>query len=313
MKKFDFENKNHHQRLSGDADQVEIDAVRLGSATIDSGIQDELIAGVMDDFINDDGDQMEWAERDMANDSATTGIVGEINRRVQTLGELYPFSVEGNSLRPKDDFDSITYKYCLAISVQTQISKTPFTLLPRTFELVAKDFCAAHFGPYAKSEHTGWPRSRDDQPKIYKDLAECLNKLTKEWIWKPAEGLTNQDSRHIKDNGIDFITWLESPDEEPGKLFILGQCACGEDWTEKYNDIDVKRLTDWFSPLWVEPVKAFCTPYALVQANIWDAGRSAGLVYDRLRITALSGNFEGKLPDSLLQSMRDCVDLVVKQ
>ena len=306
-----YKNKNIEQKLATDADEVEIEALQLGSSTIDAGIQDELIASAMDDFQND-SNEPDWIERDVASDTATSGIYNEILRRSVTLGEAYPFDIDGNSITPKSEVNLLTYTFCLITSYQRNITTHPFTELPRTFELLATKYSQAHFGSYAESLHTGWPRQAGG-PTTFKALADDINTRTGEWFWGPDAGLEDDDSNHIKDGGIDFISWMKSPDQRLGKLFIIGQCACGSDWLTKFNDIDLSKIGRWFNPIsWIAPVKAFCTPYALVNGNLYDASKQAGLVYDRFRLAKLSQDAESTLSTAVRESMQRCIELVLE-
>lgn len=306
-----YKNKSLDQSLATDADEVEITALQLGSSTIDAGIQDELIANAMDDFYHE-GNEPDWVERDVASDSATSGIYKELLRRVDILGEAYPFVVKGNAVTPKSGANLLTYTFCLITSYQKNITQHPFVELPRTFELLATKYSQAHFGSFSESMHTGWPR-QPGAPRAFKALADEINRQTGEWFWQPQAGLVDDDSNHIKDGGIDFISWVKSPDNRLGKLFIVGQCACGNDWTTKFDDINFDKLDMWFNPVsCVPPVKAFCTPYALVDGYLFEASRLAGLVYDRFRLAKLSQSAESTLPVEILDSMRHCIDLVLE-
>lgn len=304
--------KSHRQRLSTDADEAEIEALQLGSSTVDSGIQDERIASAMDDFRDNDGEP-DWVERDVANDAAVSGIYAELLNRNRILGDSYPFILDGNSIVPKDNHNLLTYKFCLATSYQRNITSVPFTELPRTFELLSQQYSRAHLGPFAESMHTGWPR-RPGDPVIFRELANDIHEKTGEWFWQPQAGLDDGDSNHIKDGGIDFIAWVQSPDHRPGRLFVLGQCACGNDWTSKFSDVDIAKLNMWFNPIsWVAPLKAFCTPYSLVDGYLYEASTRGGLVYDRIRLAKLSEGSESTLSSEIISSMQRCIELVLNQ
>lgn len=304
-----YASKALNQRLSTDADQVEWKAYKFGQTNVDGGLDDDHMAGAMDDFEGDHGLD-DWAENDIANDSAAGGIYVELESRVKLLGDAYPFTLIDNTLIYKNN-QLYTYIFCLAVSLQRNITKGEFVLLPRAFELLACEFASCHFGPYANSVHTGWPRSDVDMPKTFKGLADYLNELTGEWTWGPEDGLTDQDSNKIKDAGIDFITWLDTPDRRKGKFYITGQCACGNDWDTKFNDIRPEKYNRWFHPVsWVPAVTAFCTPYRLVDSNLMDASKQAGIVYDRIRLASLSIQCEAHLPVSILEKMKKSIDLV---
>lgn len=306
----DFKQRNINQRLSTDADQAEQAALALGSSTIDSGLMDERMASSMDDFETGDDRLPHWVERDISNDTAIGGVRAELIRRNDILGDAYPFQLDSNAIEPSETQGCLTYNFCLAICNASTITRGEYTKLPRVFEQVAMEYAHMHIGDFGKSLHTGWPRE-EGRPTTFKGLAEYINENTDEWWWGPDTGLSDTDSNRIKDGGIDFLTWLDTPDSRPGKLFITGQCACGNDWNTKFGDADITKFARWFNPIsWVAPIKAFCTPFILVDAYLYEASQKAGLVYDRIRLTMLAKIYENKLSEALKEDMQHCIDLV---
>jgi len=69
----------------------------------------------------------------------------------------------------------------------------------------------------------------------------------------------------------------------------LGQCACGDDWKDKFGDINLDRIRKWFNPLsYVEPVKLFATPHHLSDGFITEGSRQAGIIFDRARLCLMA-------------------------
>lgn len=306
----DYDRRSYNQRLAEDADQAEQDAVLLGSSTIESGLSDDRMAGCMDDFETGDESLPHWVERDLSSDSAVGGVQSELIRRQELLGDAYPFRLDINAIEVNPAVNSLTYNFCLAVCNTPSLTRGDYTKLPRTFERMAMEYARLHLGSFGKSLHTGWPRDAG-LPTNMADFSMLIHQKTGEWWWGPDHGLTDDDSKKIKDAGIDFITWIESPDHRPGKLFITGQCACGNDWNTKYGDADVEKIRRWFKPVsWIQPVKAFCTPYLLVDAYLYEASQQAGLVYDRARFSRLAQTYESELPARLQDDMQECIDLV---
>lgn len=303
-----YSERAQNQKVSTDADQVEVDAIKYGSSPIDNGLSDEHMASAMDEFFEDEAHQDQWFEQDLATDSFAGKIRSEILRRVEILGDAYPFKINRNSLVPKDE-EFLTYKFCLCVSLQKDISSRTYKALPHTFELMALEYSRIHLGPHAKAIHTGWPRTAG-QPTKFKELAQFINENTSEWFWGPDDGLEDDDSNRIKDGGVDFITWLSFPEGFPGQLFITGQCACGNDWKSKPFEANPKNYKKWFNPVtWIDPVQAFCTPFSLVEAYIKEMSDTAGLIYERHRFSALAKDYEHQLPEDLRESMRNCIKI----
>lgn len=303
-----YAERAQNQKVSTDADQVEIDAIRYGNAPIDSGLADDHMASAMDEFYEDETRQEHWFEQDLATDSFAGKIRAEILRRIKILGDAYPFTIEDNSLSPKDG-EFLTYKFCLCVSLQKDLVSKRYKLFPHTFELMSLEYSRAHLGPNARAIHTGWPRE-PGQPTKFKELVKFINQNTSEWFWGPDEGIEDDDSNRIKDGGVDFITWLSFPEGSPGQLFITGQCACGNDWKSKPHEANPKNYKKWFNPIsWIEPLQAFCTPFALVEAHIKEMTDVAGIIYERNRFSGLAKNYERELPESVITKMRECVKI----
>ena len=149
----------------------------------------------------------------------------------------------------------------------------------RLFERVATQTIESYFGRNARSTHFGWPR---DGNMPFRDAVKGVHARTDEWIWCPEAGL---DLASAKDERCDFVVWLESTDRRVGQLFVVGQCACGNNWQDKWGELNVERFKRWFNPLsWVEPVRSFATPRHVTDDLLKEASREAGLIFDRSRL-----------------------------
>lgn len=303
--------RNVEQEASTNADQVEFDAYKTGMVNIDSGIDDELMADALDDYYetghdpyDENRDVPAWMDRDVANDTAAGDIIQEIDRRASLLGEAYPFVRDRNSLMLRENYELYTYLFCLFVSVKAG----SFVAQSRVFERLSSELSKVHIGPFGNTMHTGWPREAG-APANFEEFYRIVSERTGEWNWGPDTGLDEQEKNVIKDAGIDFISWLESPDKSRGKLFICGQCACGNDWNTKFHDAEPSKYRHWFNPpyLVAPAVKAFCTPFLLCRSNIENASRHAGLVYERTRLVLLAKDNEHNLSPELRSSLRDCI------
>jgi hypothetical protein len=155
---------------------------------------------------------------------------------------------------------------------------------PRSFERVTALLLKTYFGDGTEAQHTGAPRDAESGV-TFKDAMEHLNRRSGEWVWGPEPGLPDEPTV-VGDEGLDFVVWKDSLDERRGHLFILAQCACGNDWETKLDELNVQRLSKWFKPLsYVTPVRAFVTPHHLSRGHMREAQRLGGLVFDRTRLT----------------------------
>ncbi|MDK3079938.1 MULTISPECIES: hypothetical protein [Enterobacteriaceae] len=290
------------QGFATDADQAEFNALLDVNAAIDSGIEDDKIAGTIYDELEElDGHfEEDWMKEDQGKDILVGQIAEQIQWRSNILKDVYPFEYKANHLTLKDS-PSPVYLFCLCVSMINNLTKGDNVRLPRYFEVMAGRLFTKFLSAHAKHMHTGWPRSTGN-PTSYKELANKLNCLispnTKEWSWRVENGLKDEDALRIKDCGVDFVTWVDFLDGRDGRLFALGQCACGNDWPTKFNDIKIERLTPWFHPLtYIKCVKVFSTPYILVDEMIREASSEAGIIFDRVRLAIAHDRFKEEFDD----------------
>lgn len=279
---------NHYRRhasprYSEGADQVELEALRSGDAAIDVGADDDQISGVLNDSAVDAMplDEFELRRDDLARDDIVGPIHKELRRRACLLKRAYPFNVEGASLVHDYRRRSTIYEFLLTASIS--VRGPLLQNATRLFERVATRLIQSYFGKNAKSMHFGWPRNPNSS---FQDAAQELNERTGEWLWGPDADLDQNSAKDIKDEGCDFVVWLDASDKRHiGQLFILGQCACGNNWQDKWRDLKVETLKRWFNPPpLVDPVKSFATPRHVVDDVLREASREAGLVFDRSRL-----------------------------
>jgi hypothetical protein len=308
-----YRQRRFQQRSGDDADQAEFAAIIRTSAVVDAAIYDDRIAGALDDFepqgIEADAD---WHQQDLRIDLAVGRVQEEIERRVSILGDAYPFELRGNEIRYRPSFTGV-YEFCLATSCAPNITAGAFVKLPRVFERVTTLIVQRYLGDHTESLHTGWPRDRR-VGTTFRAVMNKLNEMSGEWVWSTHPDLPDEPPNN-KDEGLDFVVWKKSLDKRVGQLFIVGQCACGDDWEQKLNDLNLARLGKWFHPLaYVLPVRAFATPHFLSDGNLINAQREAGIVYDRPRLVLMAENcLKPKADDWVKPELEKLASLVLKQ
>ena len=306
-----YSQRHQAQRAAKDADQAEFSALRKGSAVIDSGVYDDRVAGALDDFeVKEPSVTAIWHHEDLKYDTASGNIHEEIERRENILEDAYPFEFDKGKLlySPKSQRISCIYEFFLSICNSNTLVSGNYALLPRMFERITAKLVAAYLGEYARYIHTGWPRDQEIGIS-FKEAMQTVSERTGEWRWGPDEGLPNDPDR--KDEGCDFVVWPDAPDgRKIGQLFILGQCACGDNWQDKYKDLKLKELKKWFKPLsLIKPVRSFATPHHVTDALLREASRQGGLFFDRARLTMIA--FRAK-EDILDEKMANCINKLVK-
>ena len=285
--------------------------MRNGSSLTDSGIYDERVAGAMDDHEHHDAvADAPWQEDDLKYDSAVGMVQEEIERRREILGEAYPFKLLGGTIKHYPN-SNLIYEFLLAICNAGTLTTGKYVGLPRVFERVSARLVAAHVGVGARFVHTGAPRDKEVGIS-FKDAMATLASETSEWNWGPEDDLPDEPQNG--DSGCDFVVWPKPPDDRRiGQLFFLGQCACGNDWINKFNDLTLKKLGKWFNPLSVvDPVRCFSTPHHVTDAMLREASREGGYVFDRARLASIGHVSKGELLEApIRKKMRDLIDLVI--
>lgn len=266
--------------IGANADQLEQLAITRGTASVNDALFDEQASGVLGDEATFD-----VVERDaVATETLAGSTLEHVQERKTLLGDAYPFAITGQALRYCRSRTGV-YEFCLDLSLAKLGAGR------RQQDIVAFELLAARMvGDTLSGNHyrTGWP-SHDphERPKRFKQLAERLHQSSGEWWWHPAPGNDDDPSPTlVKDEGIDFIAWHRL-DTRGGSLFIAGQCACGEDWRNKFSDLTCDRMHRWFMyPCHVPFTRALAIPYIIPGYNaIGDVSRQAGLVFDRIRLT----------------------------
>lgn len=271
-----------------DADQAEKRAIALGSATVDSGLYDNRVADALDDYDPrlSESETDRWHRLDLTMDTAVGQAHEEVQRRVDLMGDAYPFVLLDGQLRYRPSRSGF-YELCLAISLAEQITSGDNVRLPRLFERLSALLIQAYMGEDTGSVHIGSPRDADIGT-TFVEAGRCLQQLTREWIWGPEDDLP-EDPKTTGDEGVDFVVWKAPVDGRAGRLFIMGQCACGDNWIDKFGDVSINRFRKWFRPLGqVDPVRAFALPRHIGDGYLNEALKCAGLVFDRARLTVVA-------------------------
>lgn len=302
-----YDRRHKDQRSMNDADQAEVLALRNGFAIVDEGIYDDLVAGAMDDFENeiDEAVHLEWHGRDLAEDNGAGAVLEFVEERREKLGDLYPFLIVDNQVRHSGR-PLGWYEFMLACSVQKDISSKPFNRMPQIFERASSVLSEGLLGPGAQSLHVGQPR--DPEIKGFKAGYERLNELTGEWPWKPADGLPS-NGLTTGDDGLDFVAWISAGASRRGHIYLVGQCACGDAWTSKLTELQLKTIGAWTGggEGWaVDPIRLFSTSHVLACGWFIKDQKASGLILDRLRLCLLE---QSRGPSSLAPFQEEMTSL----
>lgn len=191
------------------------------------------------------------ADEDAEEDQLILDAQEEINRRLESVGDSYPFRIDdsGQAMcyrKPLTKAGSI-YLFCLFLSHafdRTIISKELAPLVTNRVRDLFQACSTVAAGGYVQGPAIsfGWPRP---------DGSSYLKALKKTYVLfgdgTPHKRARPAASRDVKDNGVDIIAWRRAADELPGTLYMVAQVASGADWKNKSVVTDRQQFHDyWF-------------------------------------------------------------------
>lgn len=314
-----YELRTQEPIATADADQVELSAMKGKWSVIDDAATDEIMSGFLDDEAEGEviafgeGGRHDWQARDLAQEELVGQAAVEINRRSKMLGKAYPFRIDGNKISYVGSKSGM-YEFCLSTTMAPNITSKPHVAFPRAFERAVTGLVKEYFGGRSKAWHTGWPRTPKSR---FKAIMQRLHNGSGEWHWAPEQGLGDDPGyKIIKDETVDFVIQVNRLDSRAGNLYVLGQCACGDDWNTKLDEPNLDQIAKWFNPAWIiPPLRAFTTPFVLGDETLRETSRRGKMiVFDRIRLAAIAENQVTEKRASLLKGRLDSIsDLVARK
>ncbi len=307
-----WEDRRTQAACAEEADELEIKAVELGECSLDCVAIDEIATGQFlenqtlgesenhlpipsqestEESINRKTRELmkELERNDVRRDDASAGLAAEIERRIALLKDAYPFVANRGSLQFKASND-VTESVYLSL---LKLSLGGHDVDRGSFENVVANALEAYLGRgRAKAMPFGWrSETEEDRPRRFKEMMSALHALSGEWHWRPKSGFPEDPSpRDVKDCGIDVVAWIPMPDRRIGQVFIVAQCATGQNWEGKLHDVNWARLSNWIESVpekW-GGTRCFAVPYHVPNTVRWfEVSGDGGLLLDRARITLL--------------------------
>lgn len=209
----------------------------------------------------------------------------EIEERISATDDAYPFDLyRGGVLQAKDDLKSyVAYLFCLLLSYFGWQQRSPASINPRLlFEnlscIAAKQYIQGDvFKLGAGQRSAGVPAFRDAVDELCKRLGE-------------GEGLRPNRTLSKKDDHVDLVAWRDFSDQRQSKLILFGQCATGENWTDKVSELQPDAFWNhWMIEPKVSPLgRSFFIPHRIpdeTDRETWRYyARYAGILFDRCRV-----------------------------
>jgi hypothetical protein len=126
--------------------------------------------------------------------------------------------------------------------------------------------------------------SRGNSKKALAAFKKAINALCGEL--GEGDGFNDSPILHKKDDKIDIVSWRDFNDKRPGKLVLFGQCATGNNWIDKVDEVQPDRFwKQWIlRPNVSHLMRVFYIPHRVDKAY-WDYySRAVGLLFDRCRL-----------------------------
>lgn len=211
----------------------------------------------------------------------------EIEDRYASCGGdrgTYPFRLHPQYIKLRTDPKKSLYLFLLLLSRFGKDAGPKGTDGARLFELLSVQAGAIYFGGATSdvgSYHFGAPRR--STPRSFVD---ALNEMCRQMGEGQGCRVDRPNLSNQKDAKLDLTVWRPFRDNRPGKLMGFGQCATGNDWTDKLTHLQPEA----FCGMWmldtpaVTPVRLFFVPFRVERSRWPDAARRGGIIFDRCRI-----------------------------
>lgn len=258
-----------------------------------------------------DEESGEWLDEAILEDTRTqvvSAVFEELEYRQRVLGPAYPFAVDPRHLtidrRPENPITHpgrVVYLFCGLASAIREKKLQPVASMSEAEKEIADVFqiCAClAAGGYVSGEVTSFGFPRATGTGFLPALRDAYERFGVGQVrTEIPEGLPNS----LKDGGIDVIAWRDHPDGMPGKIYLLGQCASGQNWQSK-------SIVEYISPFhgawFTEAPAGFSVPAMFIPFTFhrdmgearrgpfleavkhayWYYEKQFGIIFDRLRI-----------------------------
>jgi hypothetical protein len=212
--------------------------------------------------------QRENQSIDLADD-----VFLQLEDRLNLFGAKYPFKLSHTRIETKSNLSDI-YKFMLELSLGIKTSNSD----RKKFELIVGSTLGGtgFISPY----NIGFPR----QGNIPKNLGEAIREFGKQ---------IHHDSFLVldfhpedKDYHMDILCSLKLGDHRGGICSFIGQCATGENWTQKTTEINLNAISRHLYFL-IPPIRFMAIPFLIQdKEKFLRASAESGLILDRARIIA---------------------------
>lgn len=224
-------------------------------------------------------DALEEAGRD--KEEGLEHILQQFRHRSHAVGVRYPVERVGLGFRPRGTWDDyLCYSFLLFASLNQSYGELSFRTGAREpsilFEVLTARALELFLGGTAI--RIGAPRLAPVPGGFPASLAYLANAIK-----EPVRGDGGLERHGSGDDGLDIWLTKGFEDERASSIFVVAQCAIGDDWGAKRSELDLAlwyRHIDWFT----QPLKAFAVPFQINQDSWRETATRGGLILDRPRI-----------------------------
>ena len=207
----------------------------------------------------------------------------ELEQRALSATRAYPFEVSARAISLRATIEDFApYIFCLCLSffgTDQKLNRRPFPR--RMFEYLsceaAKNFLGGEVIRFAS------PRQPPDLPR---EFDRAVNELCQRI--REGGGFREKRAFSAKDDAVDIVAWRDFPDQADGRLLLFGNCASGNDWDSKLDELQpLFFCEDWMVEVPVSihfGIRAFFVPRRLPSTDWQRVSRRAGMIFDRCRI-----------------------------
>lgn len=244
-------------------------------------------------------------------DEEVTKVLNEIENRILSAGDGYPFKLEhGEKIKKKSTGQEfLPYVFCLLISYLGSKNSKVANLW--TVNAVAKKFeelSKLSAEKFLKDEKTelivevfGYPRNwrgRCANPRFIKALKDICKRSGEMIYVKRISAAT------AKDGGLDIVAWKKFPDMLRTGFIFVGQCGVGQNWSDKLHELG--DFLKWFVSDRSQAIQAIFIPHLpeeLREEEEWlENTLKSGMIFNRCRIAFLATDWQDQ---EILQFCRE--------
>lgn len=222
---------------------------------------------------------LQIGRNDGTDEELSLEVMREIEHREKAARDGYPFVLrDARVVQAKPQWeDRLAYIFCLCLSY------FGWKLIP-----------GAPVNPWHLFEDLSCIAAKQYiQGKVFKlgsrvnDLAgfgNAVSELCRQL--GEGQGFKQQPTLKRKDDKVDLVAWKDFPDKVSSKLIMFGQCAAGEYWDKKLDELQPQRFWDqWIADAKTSPlIRSFYIPHRIPIERWQYYARSTGILFDRCRI-----------------------------